>query len=47
MLDRIRAEVAAAYSRTHARYAQIAVSEMAIQSSFEGFQEDMRRIIVH
>jgi outer membrane protein TolC len=47
VLDRIRAEVAAAYARTHARYAQIAVSEMAIQSSLEGFQEDMRRIIAH
>jgi hypothetical protein len=39
--------VAAAYARTHARYAQIAISEMAIQSSLEGFQEDMRRIIAH
>lgn len=47
VLDRIRAEVAAAYARTHARYAQIAISEMAIQSGLEGFQEDMRRIIAH
>jgi outer membrane protein TolC len=47
VLDRIRAEVAAAYARTHARYAQIRAGELAIQSSLEGFQEDMRRIIAH
>jgi outer membrane protein TolC len=47
VLDRIRAEVASAYARTHARYAQIRVGELAIQSALEGFQEDMRRIISH
>ena len=47
ILDRIRAEVATAYARTHARYAQIRIGEMAIQSALEGFQEDMRRIISH
>jgi outer membrane protein TolC len=45
--DRVRAEVAAAYARTHARYAQIRLAEMAIQSSLEGFQEDLRRIVSH
>jgi outer membrane protein TolC len=47
MLDRIRAEVASAYARTHARYAQIRCCELAIQSGLDGFQEDMRRIIAH
>ena len=47
VLDRIRAEVAAAYARTHARYAQIRIGEMAIQSALDGFQEDLRRIISH
>jgi outer membrane protein TolC len=47
VLDRIRAEVASAYARAHARYAQIHVGELAIQSSLEGFQEDMRRIVAH
>jgi outer membrane protein TolC len=47
VLDRIRAEVASAYARTHSRYAQIRVCELAIQSGLEGFQEDMRRIIAH
>jgi outer membrane protein TolC len=47
VLNRIRAEVAAAYARTHARYAQIRIGELAIQSALEGFQEDMRRIVAH
>ena len=47
VLDRIRAEVASAYARTHARYAQIRAGEFAIRASLEGFQEDMRRIIAH
>jgi outer membrane protein TolC len=47
VLDRIRSEVAAAYARTHARFAQIEVGELAIQSALEAFQEDMRRIVAH
>jgi outer membrane protein TolC len=47
VLDRIRAEVASAYARTHARYAQIRVGELGIQSALEAFQEDMQRIISH
>jgi outer membrane protein TolC len=47
VLNRIRAEVASAYARTHSRFAQIRVCELAIQAGREGFQEDMRRIIAH
>jgi len=47
VLNRIRAEVASAYARTHSRYAQIRIGELAIQAAREGFQEDMRRIIAH
>jgi outer membrane protein TolC len=47
VLNRIRAEVASAYARTHSRYAQIRIAEMEIQSALEGFQEDMRRIVAH
>jgi outer membrane protein TolC len=47
VLNRIRAEVASAYARTHSRYAQIHVCELGIQAAREGFQEDMRRIIAH
>jgi outer membrane protein TolC len=44
-LDRIRAEVADAYARTHARFAQIRTCELAIQSSTEAYREDLRRIL--
>jgi outer membrane protein TolC len=43
MLDRVRAEVASAYARTHARFAQIETSERAVQSSTKAFQEDLLR----
>src|SRR5262249_26956553 len=43
VLDRIRAEVAAAYARTHARFAQIATGERAVQSGRRAFQEDLVR----
>jgi outer membrane protein TolC len=43
VLDRVRTEVAAAYARTHARFAQIETAERAVQSSQKGFQEDLRR----
>jgi len=43
VLDRIRAEVAIAYARTHARYAQIETSEQAVKSSMKAFQEDIIR----
>jgi outer membrane protein TolC len=43
VLDRVRAEVAVGYARAHARFAQIAVAERALQSSQQGFDEDYRR----
>jgi outer membrane protein TolC len=42
VLNRVRAEVAAAYARTHARYAQIETAERAVRRSQEGFVEDLR-----
>jgi outer membrane protein TolC len=44
-LDRIRAEVADAYAKTHARFAQIRSCELAIQSGTEAYREDLRRIM--
>ena len=44
VLDQVRAEVAEAYARTHARYAQIGTSERAVRSGQRGFEEDMLRI---
>src|SRR5205814_5142474 len=43
VLDRVRAEVATASARTHARYAQIETSERAVQASANAFAEDIRR----
>jgi outer membrane protein TolC len=43
VLDRVRAEVAAAYARTHARYAQIGTAERALVSSTAAFKEDLER----
>jgi outer membrane protein TolC len=45
VLDRVRAEVAAAYARTHARFAQIETGERALQSSRKAFQEDLTRTV--
>jgi outer membrane protein TolC len=44
VLDRVRAEVAEAYARTHARYAQIGTSEQAVRTGTDGFREDLDRI---
>ena len=44
MLDQVRAEVAEAYAKTHARFAQIATSERAVRSGTRGFREDLLRI---
>jgi outer membrane protein TolC len=44
VLDQVRAEVAEAYAKTHARYARIEVSERAVQSATKGFREDLLRI---
>src|SRR5262249_32151780 len=43
-LDRIRAEVAGAHARTHARFARIRSCELAIAAATEAFSEDMQRI---
>ncbi|APW60423.1 TolC family protein [Paludisphaera borealis] len=44
VLDQVRAEVAEAYAKTHARYARIGTSERAVRSGTRGFQEDLIRI---
>ena len=43
VLDRVRAEVARAYARTHTRFALIATNERAIQASQSAFKEDLER----
>ena len=44
MLNRVRAEVAEAYAKTHARYAQIETNESAIKSGLLSFTQDLDRI---
>ncbi len=44
MLNRVREEVAEAYAKTHARYAQIATNESAIKSGLLSFTQDLTRI---
>jgi outer membrane protein TolC len=44
ILNRVRSEVAKAYARTHARYAQIETNESAIRSSRMSFTEDLELI---
>ncbi len=44
MLNIVRAEVAQAYARSHARFAQIGTYEAAVRSGLDGFQEDFIRI---
>jgi outer membrane protein TolC len=44
MLDRIRAEVAEAYARTHARFAQIGTTQEGVRTGTDGFREDLTRI---
>jgi outer membrane protein TolC len=43
VLDRVRTEVASAYARTHARFAQIEIAERAVRVSQQGFQRDLTR----
>jgi outer membrane protein TolC len=43
VLDRVRTEVATAYARVHARFAQINTSERAVRSGASAFQEDLLR----
>jgi outer membrane protein TolC len=43
ILNRVRAEVATAYARTHARFAQIGIMEESVKTSTQGFARDLRR----
>src|SRR5262249_59435108 len=38
------AEVAEAYAKTHARFAQIKTTEQAVRTGLDGFREDLLRI---
>ncbi len=40
VLNQVRSEVAEAYAKTHARFAQIGTYESAVRSGLDGFQED-------
>jgi outer membrane protein TolC len=44
VLDQVRAEVAEAYARTHARFAQIATTESAVRAGTNAYREDLLRI---
>lgn len=44
VLDQVRAEVAEAFARVHARFAQIGTTEDAVRSGTRGFREDLVRI---
>ena len=44
LLNMVRADIAEAYARTHARYAQIGVYEEAVRSGYLAFHEDLDRI---
>ncbi|MFO0892680.1 MAG: TolC family protein [Isosphaeraceae bacterium] len=44
VLDLVRAEVAEAHARVHARFAQIGTTEDAVRSGTRGFREDLIRI---
>ncbi len=43
VLDRVRTEVANAYARTHARFAQLEAGERAVRSGRRAFEEDLNR----
>jgi outer membrane protein TolC len=47
VLDRVRAEVARAHARTHARFTQIESTEKAVQASGNAFQQDLLRTRNH
>ena len=44
LLNLVRSEVAEAYARSHARFAQIATTEAAVRSGLNGFRQDYQRI---
>jgi outer membrane protein TolC len=43
ILDRIGAEVVSAHAKTHARFAQIATNQQAVQNSEKAFRQDLER----
>jgi outer membrane protein TolC len=43
-LDRVRAEVANAHARVHARFAQIVIAERAVREEMEAFAADVRAV---
>jgi hypothetical protein len=45
ILNQVRADVAEAYARTHARYNQIATYEDAVRSGYLAYREDLDRTI--
>ena len=45
VLNMVREQIAEAYARTHARFAQIATNESAIQSGLLSFKQDLDRIL--
>ena len=46
ILNMVRADIAEAYARTHARYAQIGVYEEAVRSGYLAFKEDLDRTML-
>lgn len=44
VLNQVRSEIATAYARAKARYAQLAITEQAVVSGQDGFREDLTRI---
>jgi outer membrane protein TolC len=46
ILNRVRADVAEAYARTHARYAQIGAYEDAVRSGYLAYHEDLERTML-
>jgi outer membrane protein TolC len=45
ILNRVRADVAEAYARTHARYAQIGTYEEAVRSGYLAYHQDLDRTL--
>ena len=44
VLNQVRMQIASAYARAQARFAQIAINEQAIRTGEQGFREDLFRI---
>ncbi|HZW30488.1 MAG TPA: TolC family protein [Isosphaeraceae bacterium] len=46
LLNLVRADIAEAYARTHARYAQIGTYEEAVRAGYLSFHEDLERTVL-